>query len=39
MKKVLLTLLVLLVPIGPAVAQNAVAAEDISAAVKAFVTQ
>ena len=39
MKKVLLVLLVLLVPIGPAMAQNIVAAEDIAAAVTAFVTQ
>ena len=39
MKKVLLVLLVLLVPVGPAMAQNIVAAEDIAAAVTAFVTQ
>ena len=39
MKKVLLALLVLLVPVGPAMAQNIVAAEDIAAAVTAFVTQ
>ena len=39
MKEVLLVLLVLLVPVGPAMAQNIVAAEDIAAAVTAFVTQ
>ena len=39
MKKVPLVLLVLLVPIGPAMAQNIVAAEDIAAAVTAFVAQ
>ena len=39
MKKVLLTLLVLLVPIGPATAQNTIVAEDIAASVTAFVTQ
>ena len=39
MKKALLSLLLLLVPLGPAGAEKTVSAEDIAAAVSAFVTQ